>query len=214
MTEKSGIEPVQDKEPALSNSKFYASSLSALRAVATEIIDKNLAEAQSNSLDVETTDDLVDLVIALDDFDKFLKKTQTFVGIIQNRVERTVVDRFVELGQDSIKRGGKTVYLARENWPAPRIDNLLPEGVDPKDEKYEVTVAKVREAAKLRLLEALKNSPKFSHVVSENYNMQSLRSALAGKDAERDELDRPVVPGELVDVVELKPQVVLRVRKS
>lgn len=169
------------------------------------------------AVETEQTDDLVDLAIELDAFDKFLKTLQSSSGTIQGKVEKTVVDRFIELGQDSVKRNGKTVFLARENWPAPIFTDLLPEGVNPEqenDEKYETTFAGCRQAGKDRLLNRLKSSPKFAYLVSENYNMQSLRSALAGKDAERDELDQPVVPGELADVVQLKPQTVLRIRKS
>lgn len=211
-------EEKQKSESELSESKKVEASIGACVDFLTrEFCPNHLVPAKDTNLDAEKTDDLVDLVLVLDSFDKAVKETMKVFGSIQARVEKVVVDRFVEMEQGSVKRSGKLIYLAEENWPGPRIDNLLPEGVTENmsdNEQYAKTFAVVRESAKDRLIQALKSSPKFRHLVAENYNLQSLRSALVGKEAEKDELDRPVVPGELVEAVKFTKQTCLRIRKA
>lgn len=161
-----------------------------------------------------TTDELVDVLIG---FDVLAKTLEAFAEVAKKKKEeiaRVLSDRFVDAGQSSVTRKGKTVYLATEYWPGPSIAGLLPEGVDPSDPEYELTVAKCREAAKGRLLVALKDSANFSNLVVENYNAQSLRSALTGDTAPRNEADEPVLPPELDGLVDLNPRVVVRVRKG
>jgi hypothetical protein len=50
--------------------------------------------------------------------------------------------------------------------------------------------------------------------VVQKYEIQSLRGAFSGKDVERDALDVPIVPPEFVELVDLNPRDVLRVRSS
>lgn len=162
----------------------------------------------------ELSDHLIDYLIAGDELlDEFETASKILAASVEN-VKRRIVDRFIETETDSMSRKGKTVYLAREYWPGPKITDLLPEGVDPKDDRYADTVARVREAARLRLIQALKDSANHSGLVVESYNAQSLRGALTGKNAERDALDVPILPDELAGVVDLNPRTVVRVRKA
>jgi heat shock protein HspQ len=158
----------------------------------------------------ELVDDLVGISIIEEAVEAFLERVKR----AKDAVSRTAIERFLELGQTSVSRRGKTVYLAQEYWPGPSIRDLLPPDASESDPNYAMTVAKCREAAKDRLLRTLKNSAEFSYLVVENYNAQSLRSALTGKDAQRDESDRPVLPPELEGIVDLNPQTKIRIRKS
>lgn len=161
-----------------------------------------------------TPDELVDELVGLAALEEAAEALLDRVKKTKETTSRLTIDAFVDKGQDSVSRRGKTVYLANEYWPGPSIKNLLPEGVREDDPNYAATIARVREAAKDRLLQALKDSANFSDLVVENYNAQSLRSALTGKDALRDEDGNPVVPPELEGIVELNPQTKIRIRKS
>jgi len=161
-----------------------------------------------------TADELVDDLVGLAGVEEIVEAFLERVKKTKDAVSRTAIERFLELGQDSVSRRGKTVYIANEYWPGPSIHDLLPEGVDPSDPAYAATVAKCREAAKERLLLALKNSADFGDLVVENYNANSLRSALTGKEAKRDDADKPILPPELEGIVDLNPVTKIRIRKS
>ena len=159
-------------------------------------------------------DGLVDELIGLD---LLLKSLEEAAEIVSHRKERTAKDvatAFIDKAQDSVTRRGKTVYLAKEYWPGPSIRDLLPPDATEADPNYDATVASCRAHAKDRLLQALKNSANLAGLVTENYNANSLRSALTGPSAERDALDVPVLPPELVGLVELNPRDVIRMRKG
>jgi len=158
----------------------------------------------------ELVDDLVGIAAVEEAVEAFLERIKK----AKDAVSRTAIERFLELGQSSVSRRGKTVYLANEYWPGPRFADLLPPGATVDDPAYAATVAKCREAAKDRLLQALKNSAEFSDLVVENYNTQSLRSALTGKEARRDDADKPILPPELDGIVDLNPQTKIRIRKA
>jgi len=161
-----------------------------------------------------TADELVDELIGLEAIETQVEEFLARVGKLKETVGRLTIDAFLDKGQNSVTRRGKTVYLANEYWPGPSIKDLLPDGVSDADPDYAATVAKVREAAKDRLLLALKDSANLSYLVQENYNAASLRSALTGKDAEKDDDGKPVLPPELDGIVELNPQTKIRMRKG
>ena len=173
-----------------------------------------VAEFKADEVEGGATEDVVDEMIGLDVLADVLDGFLSTVKKRKEQVSRVLVDRFVDGGQESVTRRNRTVYLATEFWPSPRVDDLLPENADPDDPAYEATVVRVRDAAKDRLVQALKSSPNFADLVSEGYNAASLRSALTGKDAERDDENRPIVPPDLAGVVDLNPRVVIRVRRS
>ena len=158
----------------------------------------------------ELVDELVGIAALEDALDSFLDRVKK----LKDGVSKIAIERFLEVGQTSVSRRGKTVYLANEYWPGPSMKDLLPPGASENDPNYATTVAKCREAAKDRLLRALKDSAEFSDLVVENYNAASLRSALTGKEARKDEFDNPVLPPELEGIVELNPQTKIRIRKS
>ena len=160
------------------------------------------------------TEGLVDLLLAVDAMKKATEGLDKMLGAILERTKKVVIDRWVEAGQDSATKRGKTVYIAREYWPGPRYRDLLPPGVEESNPDYAATVAKCQEAGKDRLVQALKASANFSHLIVEKYETQSLRGAFAGQDVERDSLDVPLLPPEFEGKVELNPRTVIRVRKS
>jgi len=161
-----------------------------------------------------TADELVDELIGLQEIADQVEGFLDRVAKLKETVGRLTIDAFVDKGQNSVTRRGKTVYLANEYWPGPSIKDLLPDGVSDTDPDYAATVAKVREAAKDRLLLALKDSANLSYLVQENYNSQSLRSALTGKDADKDDDGKPILPPELDGIVDLNPQTKIRMRKG
>jgi hypothetical protein len=173
-----------------------------------------LASVQSEPAEGGATEEIVDEVIGLDLVATVLDDFLSVVKKRKDAASKILVERFVDGAQDSVTRRNRTVYLATEYWPGPRIDDLLPEGIDVQSPEYEATVVRVREAAKDRLLRALKSSPDHADLVSETYSVQSLRSALTGKNAQRDDFDVPIVPDALAGMVELNPRTVVRVRRS
>lgn len=175
---------------------------------------RTLASVQDEPAEGGATEEIVDEVIGLDLVATVLDDFLAMVKKRKDAASRLLVERFVDGAQDSVTRRNRTVYLATEYWPGPRIADLLPEGVDVESPEYEATLVRVREAAKDRLLRALKSSPDHADLVSESYSVQSLRSALTGKNAQRDDFDVPVLPDALAEVVELNPRTVVRVRRS
>lgn len=171
-------------------------------------------ETETNGPISTTADELVDDLVGIAAVEEAVEAFLERIKKAKELVSRTAIDRFLEVGQTSVSRRGKTVYIANEYWPGPRIADLLPPGADENDPNYAATVAKCREAAKDRLLQALKNSAEFSDLVVENYNTQSLRSALTGKEARRDESDKPILPPELDGIVDLNPTTKIRIRKG
>jgi len=171
-------------------------------------------ETETNGPISTTADELVDDLVGIAAVEEAVEAFLERVKKAKDLVSKTAIDRFLEVGQTSVSRRGKTVYLANEYWPGPSIRDLLPPGATESDPNYAMTVAKCREAAKDRLLQALKNSAEFSDLVVENYNAQSLRSALTGKEARKDENDKPILPPELDGIVDLNPQTKIRIRKS
>jgi len=161
-----------------------------------------------------STDEIVDEVIGLDLLADVLDGFLSAVKKRKTRASELLVERFVDGGQESVTRRNRTVFLATEFWPSPRVSDLLPDDVDPNDPQYGGTMMRIRDAAKDRLVAALKSSMNFADLVEETYNLQSLRSALAGKEVERDDVGNPILPAELATVVELNPRIVVRVRKS
>lgn len=178
-----------------------------------EILNK-IRECNFRQVGDEKTDSLVDLVVAIDGLDKMVKNAAKIASDLGTIVERHTVDRFITESIDGVKKRGKNLILATEYWPKPKVSDLLPEGVTEDHPDYEATVATVRAAAKDRMIRALKEDPNLSLLVEETVNASKLRSALTGEEAERDELDVPVLPESLRDIVDLGEQNVIRIRKA
>lgn len=155
-----------------------------------------------------------ELLVVLSEMKELAERLlDTIVGEVSS-VSSALSERFVESGISSITVHGKTVYLAREYWPGPRILDLLPEGFDQFSPDNAAELARAKRLAKARLIEALKKSPEYRDIVQENYNAVMLRSALTGPSAPRDELGQPILPPELEGIVDLNGRVVVRVRSA
>lgn len=166
-------------------------------------------------LTIETdTDALVDHAITIDELADAYEAISKRFKERKDDLSKVLATRFIESETQSINRNGKTLYLAREYWPGPSHRDLLPPGVDESNPDYEATVAQCRAAARDRLLQALKASANFAHLVVENYNAQSLRGAFAGEAAPRDALDAPIVPPEFEKILSLNPRDVVRLRAA
>lgn len=158
--------------------------------------------------------DPIDEVIGLDELLDQIEFLRKAAEEKLAAVSKSLVDQFADSETSSVKRRGKLVTLANVYWPGPKFSDLLPDGIDPNAEEYAATVAQCRAAARDRLLRALKSSPEFESLVTENYNAVSLRSALTGRDATFDEAGAPVIPEELVGLVELNPRTEVRITKA
>jgi len=160
------------------------------------------------------TDALVDHAITIDELADAYEALAKRLKERKDAVAKRLADRFIEAGTQSVTRNGKTLYLAREYWPGPAHKDLLPPGVDESNPDYAATVEQCRAAAKDRLVQALKASANYSHLIQETFNYQSLRGAFAGADAPRDDLDAPIVPPEFEKILSLNPRDVVRLRAA
>lgn len=160
------------------------------------------------------TDALVDHAIRLDAAHTAFEELAERMKMRLSDVKNTLANRFIDAGTQSVTRAGKTVYLAREYWPGPDVSSFLPPGATEDNPDYAATVARCKAAAKDKLIAALKESANHAHLVSENYNSQSLRSAFAGEDAPRDKMNVPILPPEFVGLLKLNPRDVVRLRSS
>lgn len=180
-----------------------------------DLIEREAVFTESELADLEAhfPDVLPDAAIGLRRLKDLLEARTKIVSSRLDAATKMIVSLWEETGTASMKRHGVLLSLAVEYWPGAAWRDLLPPGVDPNDDNYRETVKQCRQAGKLRMIEKLKSSP-LSYLVEEGVNSQSLRSALAGREAERDEDDVPVIPGELEGAVEMNPRTVVRMRKS
>ena len=137
-------------------------------------------------------------------------------ALVKGRLDkamRTACDLMGEEGTQSINRHGRLLFLNEEKTITPRISDLLPAGVDPKDSRYKDTVAQCKASAKQRLIQCLEES-ELSDLVSKGFNSNSLRSRLVGTNADRDENNEVIIPECVVDVVDVGSFFKAKVRKS
>jgi hypothetical protein len=159
--------------------------------------DEELAEAEafSESLVYDNAILLRKVADALDDFAKT-------VGKRADRAAAMARDIMVDTGTQSIKRHGRTLYVATERTITPRISDLLPDGVDPDDPTYKDTVAQVKAHAMQRLIKRMGES-ELADLVETKYNSNSLRSRLVGTKAEKDENGDPIIPEAVADLIDV-----------
>lgn len=130
-----------------------------------------------------------------------------------DKATRTACELMGEEGTQSINRHGRLLFLAEEKTITPRISDLLPAGVDPKDSRYKETVAQCKASAKARLIARLEES-ELSDLVTTGFNSNSLRSRLVGSNADRDENNEPIIPECVVDVVDIGSFYRAKIKKS
>jgi hypothetical protein len=174
--------------------------------------------------DYETTcatdaDESVDLLLAVDTAHKMAQALESGLKECRDWMVAQCAEHFVNTNTQSVNRGGKLIYLTQECRPTPRIDDLLPKGedgepIDPKDPRYKTTVESVKEAARARVVQALKDST-LSHLVEETYNFMALKGALAGEEAQRDrDTGVIIMPDGLEEVIDLNETPTVRVKAA
>lgn len=122
--------------------------------------------------------------------DELSREAAELKTLVQSHFERT--------GTQSVQKGRTKVYLRREFWPK----TLGVTGDAAGDD-----------AARARLVAALKAHPDTSHLVGETINHQSLRSFLLN-DCEKDGLGTPVVPEHLKTALGVAERFDVRVGSS
>ena len=177
------------------------------RASAYLPTEEEVAEAEAMAPSI-----VYDYAILLNRVSKAAKDLEKLASTRAEKAAWTARDIMAEEGTQSLSRHGRTLYLKTERGIEPRYDDLLPEGIDESDPRYETTVAAAKASGKARLLKALKES-ELSDLVSEGYNASSLRSRLGGTNAELDENGDPIIPEAVGDVIEIKEWYRANVRK-
>lgn len=143
-----------------------------------------------------TPDQLLSLYIG---FAKVKKKIEAFEKLVSGRMkalEQTVVDQFQDLGQQSIKRHGATLYLQQEIWPK-LPECKLPDGMDPESDEAVAYAEKFEGSVKDVLIEALQADPSTDFLVTPGYNSNKLRSWML-KDLPKNAEGLPELPAHLV----------------
>lgn len=105
--------------------------------------------------------------------------------------------------RSTVRVDNGTVHLAESFTLTPNIDDLLPEGVDPKNPAYRDTVEGLRAHATANLIAAMKPLPAYSGLVIETYDEAKLAEELCGDEAPRNEGGVPIVPAALAPYVKV-----------
>lgn len=133
----------------------------------------------------------IEAVKLRDDLDSKLKE----IGRLTSTLEPSIIEYFKEKGQQRVTRGGRTVYLARELWPAVGMNDLI-DAAGGLGNVDDATLATIQETARARLIEALATDPETKHLVKAAYNHQTLRSFILADCPEGDD-GLPIIPEHL-----------------